>query len=251
MKKSKLLFFVIAIPWVLSLGAVVRGSMTSNNYVIQSDTINFTGASSVSSNYSLSDTGGEIATGDSISDNYAMHAGFWQMQGSYIGISVASDVFLTPDINGLLGGSAAGSASWNVLTDDPAGYTLVIRTASDPSLQGSSTGASFGDYSPSGSPDFTWIAPSSSAIFGFTPEGQDIIQLYRDNGNVCNAGSLDTPNRCWDGLGTVNKTIAQGSSGNQPSGTTTTVRLQAESGNAKITPNDTYTAVVVVTALPL
>lgn len=244
---------VFALAILVAFGVVLRasGSMTSGNYVIQSDTINFSGAPSVSSNYSLNDTAGEIATGDSVSANYAMHAGFWQMQESSISISVPSDVNLTPDINGLLGGSASGSATWTILTDDPAGYTLIIRSGSDPSLLGNN-GSSFNDYSPSGgSPDYTWAAASNTAVFGFTPEGTDIVQRYRDNGSVCNTGSLDTPNKCWEGLGTVNKTIAQGSGGNQPSGTPTTVRFQAESGNAKITPNDTYTATIVVTALPL
>src|SRR3989338_5612444 len=79
--------------------------MQSSTYRIQSDSLNFGGVDSSSSTYKLSDTLGEVATGDSNSATYYMHAGYWQMGESYISISSPSDLVLA-SMGGLSGGSS-------------------------------------------------------------------------------------------------------------------------------------------------
>ncbi len=212
--------------------------------------MNFEGAGSASTNYGLQDTSGEIGSGESASSIYKVKAGFQQMQEVYLSLSSASNVTMSPAINGLTGGIGNGNASWTVTTDNAAGYTMSIRAGTSPALKGVSS--SFADYAPSGgAPSFGWSVSAANSAFGFSPEGGDIDQRFKDNGSTCNTGSLDTTNSCWDGLAITDKTIATRTSGNQPNGTTTTVKLRAESGASHIQPNDTYTASIVVTVLPL
>ncbi len=226
-------------------------AMASPNYKIQSDVVSFGGNKSSSSNYNVEDTLGEVATGSSSSTNYKLNAGFWQMQNIFISVSSPADVTLSPDINGLTGGTGDGSATWTVITDNVAGYEMYIKSDSSPAMSDGS-GNSFSDYTPTGSnPDYNWSVSSTSSGFGFTPEGSDIVQKYKDDGVSCNTGTLDTQNTCWTGFSTTNELISKSTTANHPSGTDTLVRFRAESGNQNILPNGSYTASIIVTVLPL
>ncbi len=230
-------------------GAILAQVMQSTTYKIQSDSINAGGGDSTSSLYKLGDTLGEAGTGDSNSTNYFLHAGFWQMQGSYISISSPADLALTP-IGGISGEGSEGTMSWLVTTDNTAGYSMTIETTTTPALK--SALDSFADYTPAGSdPDYNFsISPTASA-FGFSPEGADVNTRYKDNGSACNTGSGETSAKCWDGLSLSVKTIAGSTTSNQPGGTTTSVRFRAESGASHIQTSGAYSASIVVTALTL
>jgi hypothetical protein len=171
------------------------------------------------------------------------------MQQSYLAVSAAADISMSPSINGLTGGIGTGSTSWTVITDNAAGYTLSARATTSPAMQGVS--ASFSDYGPKeAEPDYSWSVASSAAEFGFSPEGGDVVQRYKDDGGACNTGSGETADKCWDGFDTTGKTMAEGLS-NHPEGIETTVKVQAESGTSFILPSGDYSATIVVTALPL
>lgn len=224
--------------------------MQSDNYKIQSDSINIGGILATSTNYKLEDTVGEVATGESTSASYKLKAGYQQMQEIVISITSPSDVTMSPSIGGVAGGTGNGSAVWTVTTDDPAGYSLTVKASSSPALSLGSD--SFADYTLAGAnPDYSWSVASSDSEFGFTPEGNDIIQKYKDNGSACNTGSGDTADKCWDTLSTSAKTVAQSSSANHPSGTATTIKFRAESGSSHIQVNGAYTATTTVTATAL
>lgn len=238
-----LLFF-----WLLA--EPVLGQMSSGSYKIPSDSINVGGRESSSSSYKTFDTTGEIATGTSSSTNYKNNAGFIQTLQTYLAISSPADVTLTPSISGVSGGTGTGSATWNVTTDNAAGYTLSIKADTSPAL--ASAGDSFADYTPVGAnPDYTWSIASTDSEFGYTPEGVDIAQAFKDNGSSCNVSTGDTADRCWFGFSTSDKEIARRTSGNHPNGTTTTVKMQAEAGADRIQLNGSYTATVEVTLLAL
>ena len=112
------------------------------------------------------------------------------------------------------------------------------------------SGSSFANYTPSGAvPDYTWSIVSSDSEFGFSPEGSHIANRYKDNGSACGVGVLDTINSCWDAFLTTNRTIASSTSSNTPSGTVTTVKLQAATGSSKTQTAGNYTATLTVTAL--
>src|SRR3989339_1554042 len=111
--KSK---YIVILMWIVISSFVLSQDsladyMQSGTYRIQSDSLNFGGADSSSSNYKVNDTLGEIGTGDSNSGNYYMHAGYWQMQESYIAISSPSDLIMD-SMGGLSGGASEGTMSW-------------------------------------------------------------------------------------------------------------------------------------------
>ncbi len=249
--KSKKTFIFGVFILLSSIGArmIFADNMQSSSYKMQSDSLNFGGVDSTSSGYKLSDTLGEVATGDSNSSSYLMHAGFWQMQESFISISSPLDAQIA-SINGLTGGANESSISWLVTTDSPAGYSMTVAANTTPALK--SIQDSFDDYSPTGvDPDYNFTNPADSSSFGFSPEGIDVTARFKDNGSICNSGSLETPARCWDGLSITPKQIAQGSSSNMPDGIVTSVRLKAESGTNHIQVSGQYNSVITVTAVTL
>lgn len=224
---------------------------TSSNYAIQRDSLNTGGIDTASSNnYAMRDTVGEQATGEVSSSNFQIQAGYRQMAATSIAISDAPNVTMS-SIGGVTGGASQATSTWTVTTDNPAGYELTINASTAPALQASSTGASFADYTPSGDPDYAFSIASTESAFGFTPEGSDITDRFKDNGTSCNAGTQDTSAACWDGLSTTTQVIANSGSNNQPAGTDTTVRFRAESGTDHIQPAGTYQATITVTATAL
>jgi hypothetical protein len=242
--------------FLLVLAAVVPSDlfayvMGSSNYRLGSDSVNFGGSeNSGSGSYKVSDTLGEVGTGFSSSTSYSMNAGYRQMQSTYISMSLVQSGFVS-SVNGLFGGQSEATTSVNVITDNPAGYALYVKANTSPALQGS-LGAFFSDYTPSGGvPDLSFTLPSTESRLGFTPEGVDIVQDFKDNSSLCGVGGLDTANACWDGLSTTDKMIAQGATSNQPSGATTTVKYRAAVGSNKIQDSGSYSSTVIYTAVTL
>ena len=247
--------FLIHIPIFLAatllLGVPLADAYvaSSSSYRIQADSINTGGNLSTSTNYSVQDTLGESAVGTSSSISYQVKAGYQQMQQVYIALAVPGNLTLVPNIPSTGGGTANGVGVWNVVTDDAAGYSMTIRASTSPALQ--SGVKNFPDYTPGGAvPDFTFTTPASASRFGFSPEGGDIIQRYKDNGAACNAGALDTASACWDALSTTATAIAASQSANHPSGTQTTIRFRASSDAGNIQPAGSYSATATVTILP-
>ncbi|MFA6301310.1 MAG: hypothetical protein WC609_03085 [Candidatus Paceibacterota bacterium] len=247
-KRSAMVFFFISLLFI-PLYTIFAESMQSNTYRITSDSINVGGEASTSTTYSLDDTLGEVGTGDSNSNNYYLHAGFWQMQESYISISTPADLALT-HIGGINGETTEGTMSWQIVTDNTAGYVMDIKTTTIPALR--SADDSFSDYTPAGTdPDYNFSILSSTSAFGFSPEGVDTNARFKDNGLICNTGTGEVSGKCWDGLSTSPKTIAGKGGSNQPTGSAVNVRFRAESGSAHIQTSGSYSASIVVTALVL
>lgn len=245
--KKNIFIFTTSI-FVLSITTGVF-AMSSSNYNINSDSLNFGGTENSSSTiFIISDTFGEVGTGISSSTNYSLSAGYRRLSSSYISISAASDITL-PSMSGIIAGESDSSESWTITTDNIAGYQLTIRSTSSPSLK-TSDGASFSDYEPSVSntPDYLFSVAPTSSTFAFSPEGTDISQKYLDNGASCNVGSLDTTNRCWDGFSVSDKIIAYRTSQNHPSGTNISIRYKSAIGSSKIQQSGTYTATIILTA---
>ena len=235
----------------ITLAYTINAEMAGTNYRIQSSSVNTGGIDvSTSTTYRIEDTLGEVATGESAGTLYKIKAGYRQMQESYISISGGGAVTMAPSIGGLTGGTASGTTSVTVITDNGSGYSLSIKAGSSPALM--SGGNSFADYTPTATstPDYAWGINAADSEFGFTPEGTDIVQKYKDdNGSSCNTGSNDTPSKCWYGLTTSNESIASSVAANSPSGTQTTVRFQAQSGSSHIQSPGTYTAEITLTAI--
>jgi hypothetical protein len=235
---------------ILPLVGVGRAEvMSSPGYQLQSDSVNFGGGFSSSTNFTQESTLGEIATGPADSASFSLRAGYQQMQEIFLSLTVSGDVVMSPDIPGLTGGISNGSTTFTVITDNPAGYQLSISAENNPAMQGSLDTIS--DYDAGAEPDFSFITAPSEAHFGFTPEGVDIVAEFIDDGGTCGLAGGDTTLACWDGLSTTNRIIANGSGGNQPDGATTTVHFRVGVGSAAGVISGVYTATSTVTALPL
>jgi hypothetical protein len=222
---------------------------SSTNYRIMEDSVNVGGVLSTSTSYRAEDTLGEEGVGVSTSTNYAIKAGYQQMQEVYLAVSAPGSVSLLPNIPALGGGIANGFTSYTVTTDNVAGYAMSLRASGAPALVSGVN--NFSDYIPLGAnPDFSFTTPSAANRFGFTPEGADIVQKYKDNGVSCNAGISDTGSACWGPLAVVAENIVSRTTQNSPSGTQTTIRFRAESGSANTQAAGFYTATATVTIIP-
>lgn len=233
-----------------SLGVSLAQVMQSNNYRIQSDSVNFSGGLSTSTNYTLESTAGEVGSGVASSTNYSLKAGYQQMQEVYLAITGSTNVALSPAIGGISGGSSNGSTTITVTTDSPSGYVLSIASTESPALQ---TGdSSIADYIPEGDPDFTFTTDTIDAHFGYSPEGQDVVSRFLDNGSdTCSTGALNTALACWDGLSLAGEIIAQNASPNHPLGSTTSVHFRVGIGASVVQAPGVYVATTTLTALPL
>ncbi len=249
-KKLRTFFVICGLllsGWALIASAQV---MQSTNYKLQVDSANAGGLRSSSANYVSESTSGEVATGESASTNYKIKAGYQQMMEVYLAMTAAASVTMSPAIGGVTGGTGNGNTSVTVTTDNAAGYQMSIQASSSPALISGAN--SFSDYAPAGAnPDFLFsILPSASA-FGFSPEGVDILAKYKDNGSACNTGTGDTVDRCWEGLSTTSKILAQSIASNQPAGTLTTIKFRAQAGASRLQQPGTYTATSTITTIAL
>ncbi len=249
-KKAAVGLALLSIPIIFA--QIANGQvMSSSNYRIESDSLNFGGARSASGSYTIEDTLGEVSSGISSSTNYAMLAGYQQMQQVGLTVVPPSPVTLSPSIGGLTGGTSNGSTTFTVTTDDNAGYSVTIQASTSPAL---AFGAySFADYAPSSAnPDYTFVNAATSSSFAFSPKGSDTPARFLDNGSsACGTGSGNTTGACWDGLSTSAKTVASRASANHPSGTVTTLHFRAASGSSHVQIAGNYVATTTITITPL
>ena len=207
------------------------------------------GGYSTSTSYRQESTAGEIATGEATSTNYQLKAGYQQMQEVYISMSTPTDVTMTPSLAGLTGGTSNGSTTVTVTTDSPSGYSLTLSAATNPAMQNGIY--TIANYNEGADPDFSYVVSNGAASFGFSPSSIDVASAFKDNGSLCNTGSLDTALSCWAGLTTSARIISQGIGANHPSGATTTINFRVGVGNGAGITAGLYTATTTLTALPL
>lgn len=245
--------------WLLSVfislcwsGFVYGNYMSGNVYEMESDSVNFGGARSVSESYKIDDVVGQSASGPTAGDVYSMDSGFLQSNdGGFLSLSFSDTALvLSPSLGGLSGGYSNGFMEVHVVTDSDAGYDLFINSEASPALVSSDD--SLDDYLPAGeSPDYEYVVGFGDSNFGFSPEGSDIASSFKDDGEDCGVGNLDTPNACWDGLSTSQIKIANSGSSNYPDGATTTIKFRAGVGASRVQIEGWYYATTTVTAVML
>lgn len=234
-----------------SISIVAAQARTSPSYQIQSDSINFGGGLSTSTNYTQESTFGEAASGESDSSSYSLRAGYQQMQEVFISMTAPDNVLMEGTLPGITGGESNGSTSVLVITDSPSGYQLTIVAESAPAMQ---KGVDFiADYVPENSPnaDFLFTTAALDAHFGFSVYGTNTVQHFLNDTNNCGVGEMSTLLRCWEGLATSTRVIAQGSGANHPFGATTTIQFKVGIGGDLVVTPGTYVATTTLTALPL
>lgn len=244
------IIFSVIILMVFFFVPVLAEEMSSANYKIKADSINLGGNLGATANYQLNDTVGEVAADFSNTSFYKLYAGYQQMHEVYISISSSATVAMSPNINGTSGGQSNGTATVSVTTDSYSGYSLKAKASASPALVSGAN--SFADYTTLvlGVPDYTWSVASSASEFGYTVEGSDIIQLFKDNGSSCNAaGGSDTAGACWYKFTTSDQEIANSITANHLAGKDTTVKFKVESGASNVQVAGDYQATVTFTAV--
>lgn len=247
---KKLFITIIVFGLSASAFSSFAYEMSSTNYRIFESSVNVGGQDiQTSTNYRVRESIGEVAIGDANSESYKLRAGYQPMLESYISLSVSSSsVQMLPNISGLAGGTATGTFFATVITDNPGGYSLYVNASTSPALKSGSD--SFADYTPGANPDFSWSVLDTASEFGFTPEGADIVQKFKDNGSdTCATSTSDTADSCWYNFSTSNETISRLYSSNHPSGTQTAIKLKAQSGTSNVQAPGTYQAVITTTAI--
>lgn len=241
---------LLILPAFLLLSIANAQVRSSSNYQLQSDSINAGGGLSSSANFTQESTVGEIATGRASSTNFSLRAGYQQMQEVFLSLTAIADVVMDTDLPGLTGGISNGSTTFTVVTDSPAGYQVTLQAQNDPAMQ-RADGASIANYTQTGAADFAYTIPTAGAVFGFSPEGQDVASAFLDDTSDCGVGSVDTIGACWAGVSTTATEIVRAGGSNHPLGATTTVQFRVGIGSGANIESGLYTATTTITAVPL
>jgi len=251
LKVFSICIIVCFLAGVYPFFAFGQPDMTSTNYKIWESSVNVGGQDvQTSTSYGLRESIGETVIGEATSTSYRVRTGYQPMLESYISLSVSTgSVTMLPAINGVTGGTATGTFSATVITDNPAGYSLYVNASTSPALKSSSY--SFADYTPAtaGTPDYVWSVGVSASEFGFSPEGSDISQTFKDNGVSCATSTQDGADKCWYSFSTTSRQISQAYSVNYPLGTMTAIKLQAQAGSSRAQEAGTYSAIITTTVV--
>ncbi len=170
---------------------------------------------------------------------------------------VPANVQATTSINGITGGTANGSTTVVVRTNDPQGYNMSIRffnNGTANAMQGSVVGGNnrIMDYPTSGEPTFNFSTASTSAVFGYTVSVPSFRELdldpsFRDDGASCNTGSSDATDRCWMEPTISNFQIINTNAPAPASTSTIHFRIHVPNNPSPMVPADTYTATATLT----
>lgn len=180
-------------------------SATSENYEIVADSLNFLGGTSSSETYLLDTTGGELATGTSTSASYDLDAGYRPMidDGGLIVDIPTSVSFEQVDL--AVGGTRSDDLSWSITS--PTGYTVDLRSTTNPTLQSSNSVLVINDAD---SEELVELEETLDA-FWFLPASPALVSDYTSRSCGAdleiNAGGF----KCWSGFTTTNRTIVSNS----------------------------------------
>jgi len=169
----------------------------------------------------------------------------------------ANNVGMVGALSGITGGTANGSSTFVVRSNNSGGYTVTIAfydNGSGNAMQGIVSGSSpIMDYpSDAGQPTFLFSTASTSAVFGYTIETDDDANLatsFKSDGTCNDALGGYEVDRCWMEPTTSSFQIIN-SEGAAPLGATSTLHFRVYVPNtpspALVT--DTYRATATLTA---
>lgn len=167
------------------------------------------------------------------------------------------DVTMDDTIAGLTGGTAYGTSTFNVTTNDPQGYNVTIHFATTTAMQGEGISTDIDNYGPAtgGVPDQNFSVAAGDAEFGYTvygvTAGADVDASFKVSGGTCGSGT-NTMNQCWynKANATVAETIVNRTSATVATGATTSVVFQVGVGANPSPALQTgfYTATATLTA---
>lgn len=119
--------------------------------------------------------------------------------------------FLTPpdsvamsgSIQGVTGGRAYGTTTFNISTNDPDGYTVNIVFSTSTAMVATSSTSTIPNYNPSAGgalADQYFIVTAGTAAFGYTVQNEttpdDVDATFKNTGATCGSGSQNI-GECW------------------------------------------------------
>lgn len=220
--------------------------MGSTNYAIDADVIGASGDFGSSTNYQLNDTTGEMGTGDSTSTNYGVQAGFWSTANiTTISITSPSNIAM-----GAITGTGqsvltTNFATWNIKTNNPAGYDLSWQSSSATMTSGADTIAG---YTPG-----TTNIPEVWSVAGIDSEWGAHLGSASTTVNTTTWGSADTyGGGKWLNVNNAAPfTVATRASATSAPGDDEVIYFGSEIGASKLQPTGTYSVDVTMTAVTL
>lgn len=172
-------------------------------------------------------------------------------------ITPATSVVLSPSIAGITGGTAVGTSTVAVLTNNATGYNMTIMASSSLGMIGNNgaLGGVIPAYVPStpGVPDYNFNAPANTARFGYTVDAAsstDVAPAFRWTGSACNTGASTGGGHCWLNASTSAVTIINRSTPTSITGATSSIgfRVTIMPSPSPAIPQDTYVATTTLTA---
>jgi hypothetical protein len=161
------------------------------------------------------------------------------------GIAITSPADTTMSIDlGVSQDTAVGTTTWNVKTNNAAGYTLAVKATATPAMQ--SPTDTITDYQ-TGAPN-TWSVSSGNAAFGYSAFGTDVNTGTWGSASVCSTGT-HVPNSSlnYRGFTTSDYTVSSRSATTTTAGIDTSLCYAVEQDTFYI-PSGVYKATIVATA---
>jgi len=173
-------------------------------------------------------------------------------------LTQAANVTMTGQLQGITGGTANGSTTAVVRTNNAQGYTMTIaffNNTTPQAMRGDvSASQAIRDYpATGGQPTYLFSTASTSAVFAYTVSAADSSDLdpsFLDSGSACNTGAGFTSDRCWmepqtSSFQIVDRSVDAGT------GATTTIhfRVHVPNNPSPAVTEDVYTATATLTAL--
>ncbi|MFA6797517.1 MAG: hypothetical protein WCR40_02330, partial [Candidatus Paceibacterota bacterium] len=164
-----------------------------------------------------------------------------------IAIDSPSDVSMSRPLS-MTNMTAIGTSTWNVVTNNAAGYNLTVKADTSPAMQQNvSTTTTIADYN-TGTPTL-WSVSAGTAKFGFSAFGPDTSDATWGTGETCGAGHDPSSSLKYLGFTTTSTSslaIATRSSTTTFAGSATTVCFAVEQNSFYI-PSGQYTATITAT----
>lgn len=171
-----------------------------------------------------------------------------------IAINSPSDVSMSRPLS-VTNMTAIGTSTWNVVTNNAAGYNLTVKADTSPAMQQTvGTTTTIADYN-TGIPTL-WSVSAGTAKFGFSAFGPDTSDATWGTGESCSEEEADhDPSSSLKYLGfttssTSSLAIATRSSTTTPAGSATTVCFAVEQNSFYI-PSGQYKATITATAVTI
>lgn len=197
-----------------------------------------------------------VQGGDMASSTFTVRQ---QITGEIAFTSPPGNVTMAPSIPGLTGGTALGSSTFAISTNNPSGYNVTIKFASSTAMEEELGSAYINNYSPStsGVPDynFTIGGAGTPGEFGFTIntiDPDDADSRFNNSGVTCNTGTANDADACWYGASDATSPVGiiDAAGPTIPTGATSTLvfQIQVPANPSPALPTGFYTATATLTA---